>query len=191
MTSRDYERALQALDNIVDPDETVLASAQVLSFNRAVELFQNKQPQRSLDFFKRSRSYNADPQLNAETHYWEGEILFGQGKYNQAAAAYAKFSTTPGSYLSELHNDADYARGYAHYKSEKYTDALSAFRAYLESTPDDDPARMRDAELRAADCFFALKSFNQAAGYYDRVSPQPDRVPPALAWRVAWPSAVR
>ena len=29
--------------------------------------------------------------------------------------------------------------------------------------------RMRDAELRAADCFFALKSFNQAAGYYDRV----------------------
>ena len=149
MTSRDYERALQALDNIVDPDETVLASAQVLSFNRAVELFQNKQPQRSLDFFKRARSYNADPQLNAETHYWEGEILFGQGKYSQAAAAYAKFSTTPGSYLSELHNDADYARGYAHYKSEKYTDALSAFRAYLESTPDDDPARMRDAELRA------------------------------------------
>ena len=52
MTSRDYERALQALDNIVDPDETVLASAQVLSFNRAVELYQNKQPQRSLDFFK-------------------------------------------------------------------------------------------------------------------------------------------
>ena len=110
-----------------------------------------------------------DPQLNAETFYWEGEILFGQGEYDQAAAAYAKFSTTPGSYLSELHNDADYARGYAHYKSEKYTDALSAFRAYLESTPDDDPARMRDAELRAADCFFALKSFNQAAEYYDRV----------------------
>ena len=169
MTSRDYERALQALDNIVDPDETVLASAQVLSFNRAVELFQNKQPQRSLDFFKRARSYNADPQLHAETHYWEGEILFGQGKYSQAAAAYAKFSTTPGSYLSELHNDADYARGYAHYKSEKYTDALSAFRAYLESAPSDDPARMRDAELRAADCFFALKSFDQAADHYDLV----------------------
>ena len=169
MTSRDYERALQALDNIVDPDETVLASAQVLSFNRAVELFQNKQPERSLDFFKRARSYNADPQLHSETFYWEGEILFGQGKHDQAAAAYAKFSTTPGSYLSDLHNDADYARGYAHYKSEKYSDALSAFRAYLESAPEDDPARMRDAELRAADCFFALKSFNQAAEYYDRV----------------------
>ena len=41
----------------------------------------------------------------------------------------------PGSYLSELHNDADYARGYAHFKSEKYTDALSAFRSYLETGP--------------------------------------------------------
>ena len=28
---------------------------------------------------------------------------------------------------------------------------------------------MRDAELRAADCFYALKSFDQAAEYYDRV----------------------
>lgn len=169
MTSRDYERALQALDNIVDPDETVTASAQVLSFNRAVELYQNKQPQRALDFFRRSRSYKVDPQLHAETFYWEGEILFGQGEYDQAAAAYATFSTTPGSYLSELHNDADYARGYAHYKNETYTDALSAFRAYLESKPEDDPARMRDAELRAADCFFALKSFDQAASHYDLV----------------------
>merc|ERR1711965_439619 len=86
-----------------------------------------------------------------------------------AAAAFAKFSTTPGSYLSELHNDADYARGYAHYKSEKYTDALSAFRSYLETGPQDDPSRMRDAELRTADCFYALKSFAQAGEHYDMV----------------------
>ena len=46
---------------------------------------------------------------------------------------------------------------------------LSAFRSYLETHPDDDPSRMRDAELRAADCFYALKSFDQAAEYYDRV----------------------
>ena len=169
MTSRDYERALKALGNITDPDETVRSAAQVLSFNRAVELFQNNQLSQSLTFFKRSRGYNVDPQLHAETFYWEGEILYNKGNYSGAAAAYAQFSTTPGSYLSELHNDADYARGYAHYKSEKYTDALSAFRSYLETHPDDDPSRMRDAELRAADCFYALKSFDQAAKYYDRV----------------------
>jgi TolA-binding protein len=169
MTSRDYERALKALGNIAEPDETVRAAAQVLAFNRAVELYQNNQLTQALTFFKRSREHNVDPQLHAETFYWEGEIMYNKGNYKGAAAAYAKFSTTPGSYLSELHNDADYARGYAHYKSEKYTDALSAFRSYLETNPDDDPSRMRDAELRAADCFYALKSFDQAADYYDRV----------------------
>lgn len=168
MTSRDYERALQALSNIEDPDQTVQSAAQVLAFNRAVELFQNKQLARSLEFFKRSRASNVDPQLHAETFYWEGEILFNQGKYPEAAAAFAKFSTTPGSYLSPLHNDANYARGYAHFKSEKYTDALSAFRSYIEAKPKDQ-SRMRDAELRAADCFYALKGFDQAADYYDRV----------------------
>jgi len=169
MTSRDYERALRALDNITNPDETVRSAAQQLAFNRAVELFQNNQLSQALTFFKRSRANNVDPQLHAETFYWEGEILYNKGDYPGAAAAYAKFSTTPGSYLSELHNDADYARGYAHYKSEKYTDALSAFRSYLETNPNDDPSRMRDAELRTADCFYALKSFDQASEYYDRV----------------------
>ena len=111
------------------------AAAQLLAFNRAVELFQNKQISQALTFFKRSRANNVDPQLHAETFYWEGEILYNKRDYPGAAAAYAKFSTTPGSYLSELHNDADYARGYAHYKSEKYTDALSAFRSYLGPTP--------------------------------------------------------
>ena len=169
MTSRDYERALGVLDNISEPDQTVMAAAQVLAFNRAVELYQNKQLDRALVFFRKSRSNNVDPQMHAETFYWEGEILYNQGKFTPAAAAFAKFSTTPGSYLSELHNDADYARGYAHFKSEKYTDALSAFRSYLETGPQDDPSRMRDAELRTADCFYALKSFEQAGEYYDRV----------------------
>ena len=169
MTSRDYERALAALGNITSPDETVRSAAQLLAFNRAVELFQNNQRTKALTFFKRARENNVDPQLHAETFYWEGEILYNKGNYAGAAAAYAAFSTTPGSYLSPLHNDADYARGYAHYKSEKYTDALSAFRSYLETHPEDDPSRMRDAELRAADCFYALKSFDQAAEYYDRV----------------------
>ena len=169
MTSRDYERALGALDNILEPDQTVMAAAQVLAFNRAVELYQNKQLDRALVFFRKSRSNNVDPQMHAETFYWEGEILYNQEKFTPAAAAFAMFSTTPGSYLSELHNDADYARGYAHFKSEKYTDALSAFRSYLETGPQDDPSRMRDAELRTADCFYALKSFEQAGDYYDRV----------------------
>lgn len=169
MTSRNYERALKALGNITDPDETVRAAAQTLAFNRAVELFQNQQLNKALEFFELSRSYNVDPQLHAESYYWEGEIQYKKGDYSRSAEAFATFSTTPGSYLSPLHNDADYARGYAHYKSEQFPKALSAFRSFLETSPDDDPARMRDAELRAADCFYALKSFPQAAEHYDRV----------------------
>ena len=80
MTSRDYERALGVLDNISEPDQTVMAAAQVLAFNRAVELYQNKQLDRALVFFRKSRSNNVDPQMHAETFYWEGEILYNQGK---------------------------------------------------------------------------------------------------------------
>ena len=94
MTSRDYERALAALGNITSPDETVRSAAQLLAFNRAVELFQNNQRTKALTFFKRARENNVDPQLHAETFYWEGEILYKKGNYTGAAAAYAAFSTT-------------------------------------------------------------------------------------------------
>ena len=132
MTSRDYERALQALDNIVDPDETVRSAAQLLAFNRAVELFQNKQPQRPWTSSSVREKTTSIP--SCMLRRFTGKVKFVTTRVNTtgAAAAFAKFSTTPGSYLSDLHNDADYARGYAHYKSEKYTDALSAFRSYLE-----------------------------------------------------------
>ena len=86
MTSRDYERALGVLDNISEPDQTVMAAAQVLAFNRAVELYQNKQLDRALVFFRKSRSNNVDPQMHAETFYWEGEILYNQEKFTPAAA---------------------------------------------------------------------------------------------------------
>ena len=74
MTSRDYERALKALDNITTPDETVRSAAQLLAFNRAVELFQNNQLSQALTFFNRSRANNVDPQLHAAIapSHWVG-----------------------------------------------------------------------------------------------------------------------
>ena len=168
LTSRDYERALHALDQIQDKDPTVQSSYQLLSYNRGVELYQAGDYSNAINYFTKVRTYPIDPKLAAESHYWEGESYFAMKDYKNATGSYADFSRAPGGYLSEYYPAADYARGYALFKRKMYLDALSAFRSYLDAYPDENKRRYNDAELRTADCFFAKKEFSRAVNYYNR-----------------------
>ena len=167
LTSRDYERALHALDQIQDKDPTVQSSYQLLSYNRGVELYQAGDYTNAINYFKKVRTYPIDPKLAAESYYWEGESFFAMKDYKNATGSYADFSMAPGGYLSDYYPSADYARGYALFKRKMYLDALSAFRSYLDAYPDENEKRYNDAELRTADCFYAKKEFSRAVNYYN------------------------
>ncbi len=168
LTSRDYDRALEALDQIQDKDPTVQSSYQLLSYNRGVELYQAGKYRQAISYFTRVRTYPIDAKLAAESHYWEGESFFALKDYESATKSYSEFSRAPGGYLSEYYPSTDYARGYSLFKRKMYLDALSAFRSYIEAYPNDDARRFNDAELRTADCFYAKKEFNRAVNYYNR-----------------------
>jgi TolA-binding protein len=168
LTSRDYDRALHALDQIKDKDPTVQASYQILSYNRGVELYQAGKYSKAIPYFVMVRKFPIDPLLAAESHYWEGEAYFAQKDYVSATKSYADFSRASGGYLSDYYPAADYARGYALFKRKMYLDALSAFRTYLDAYPEESARRFHDAELRTADCFYAKKEFNRAVDYYNR-----------------------
>tara|TARA_B100000780_G_scaffold278210_1_gene251008 strand:+ start:2401 stop:5562 length:3162 start_codon:yes stop_codon:yes gene_type:complete len=168
LVSRDYDRAMDALDQIRDKDATVQSSYQVLAYNRGVELYQGGKYNAALPYFDKVRNYPIDAQLAAESFYWQGECYFAVRDYTNATAAYSKFSLAPGGYSSGFYPAADYARGYSLFKRKKYSDALSAFRSYLEANPEDAPKRLLDAELRTADCFYAKKEFDRAVTYYDK-----------------------
>jgi TolA-binding protein len=168
LVSRDYVRAIEALDKIQDKDATVQNSYQLLSYNRGVELYQGGKYKEALTYFDKVRTYPIDAQLAAESFYWQGECYFATRDYTNATSCYSKFSSAPGGYSSDFYPAADYARGYALFKRKKYTDALSAFRSYLGAHPEDVPKRILDAELRTADCFYAKKEFDRAVTYYDK-----------------------
>lgn len=168
LTSRDYDRALHALDQIQDKDPTVQESYQNLSYNRGVELYQAGKYSEAIPYFDKVRTYPIDPLMAAESHYWQGEAYFAMKDWTNATKAYAAFGKAPGGYLSDYYPAADYSRGYALFKRKLYVDALTAFRSYLTAHSDDNPKRVHDAELRTADCFYAKKEFTRAVTYYDK-----------------------
>lgn len=166
MTSKDYTRALQALNRIEEKNARVKRAYQLLAYNRGVELFRaNKYPEADR-YFEDVRTYPVDAQLAAESHFWQGELRYFLKRYAEATSHYATFHSSPGAFNSDYYDDAEYARGYALFKRKLYVDALSAFRSYLKIDRGDDAKRTLDATLRTGDCFYSNKSFDQAAEAY-------------------------
>lgn len=169
MTSKDYTRALQALNRIEEKTARVKRAYQLLAYNRGVELFRANKYEEADRFFEDVRTYPVDAQLAAESHFWQGELRYFLKRYAEATSHYSAFHASPGAFQSPFYDDAEYARGYALFKRKLYVDALSAFRSYLKVDSGDDAKRTVDATLRTGDCFYANKSFDQAATAYQQV----------------------
>jgi TolA-binding protein len=169
LTSKDYDRALKALDRIQDKNIEVRKAWQLVSYNRGVELFRADKFEDAEHHFNEVRTYPIDPVLTAESHFWQGELNYLLKRYPTATSHYGAFIEQPGAYNSPFYAQAEYARGYTLFKRKKYVDALSAFRSFLKVDDGKSPRRTLDAQLRAGDCFFANKSFAQAADSYAAV----------------------
>ena len=169
LTSKDYERALAALDRIKDKNIEVRRAWQLVSYNLGVELFRADKFDAAEPHFEQVRTYPIDAVLTAESHFWQGELNYRLKRFPTASAHYGAFIEHPGAYNSSYYAQGEYARGYALFKRKKYVDALSAFRSFLKVDDGEDARRTRDAKLRTGDCFFANKSFGQAAEAYTAV----------------------
>jgi len=169
MSSKDYDRALAALELIEKKTPQVKSAYQLLSYNRGVELFRSGSYKEAQVYFQRVREYPVDPLMTAESHFWQGELSYLLRKYTQATAHYAQFESSPGAYQSAHYDDGIYARGYALFKRKKYVDALSAFRSYLKQAGETTNEKIRDAKLRVGDCYYSSKDFEAAARYYSEV----------------------
>ncbi len=166
MASKDYRRALEALESLPEKNAKVRKAYQEVAFNRAVELYRAGRFTEADPLFTAVRTYPIDPQLAAESHFWQGECAFATKRYDDAGRQYTLFLNTPGAFNSALYDDAEYARGYALFKRKSYAEALGAFRSFAKVDAGDQPKRSLDAVLRTADCFYATKDFVRAASGY-------------------------
>ncbi|MDB4694061.1 tetratricopeptide repeat protein [Flavobacteriales bacterium] len=169
MSSKDYDRALEALSLIEDKSPKIQTAYQLVSYNRGVELFRSGSYADAHAYFERVREYPVDRLMTAESYFWQGELSYLLRKFKQATAYYAQFESSPGAYQSAHYNDGIYARGYALFKRKKYVDALSAFRSYLKQVGESNTEKTRDAKLRVGDCYYASKDFESAARFYSEV----------------------
>ncbi len=181
MKTRNYERALASLDKIKNKDVRIKEAYQIVAYNRGVELFQAEDYNRSEEFFDKVNIYPINPLLTSDAKFWKAEISYRAKEFGEAIKRYNSFLTDQGAINSEYYGLANYGLGYSYFKLANqennletmrglYSQANVGFRKYADGTGKKEQRKLFDAYLRVGDCFYVIKSYDQAIQYYDKVA---------------------
>ncbi|MDK2909310.1 MAG: hypothetical protein PWR20_877 [Bacteroidales bacterium] len=169
LITKNYEDALNALDNIKNKDIKLKTAQQRISFFRGIELFNDRQYDKAIQRLEKAAETDYDKSVRPRAYYWSAEALYRMGNYNQALAGYNKFMLARGATSTAEYATVHYQIGYCYFKMNNYDQASVAFRKFTSQYNGTDKALVNDAWLRTGDCFFATRHYPEAINAYQRV----------------------
>ena len=171
LVTKNYEKALNSLENIRKVTPDINPIYQRVSFFRAIELYNNLKFEQAIIMFNNSLN-NAKIQNNisALAKFWKADSYYRIKRYYDAIRGFKDFLLSPGAIQNEREfNLANYNLGYAYFKLKKYKDALSWFRKYADRQKNNQKTRiLADTYNRIGDCFYVNRKFDFAIDAYDK-----------------------
>jgi TolA-binding protein len=168
--TNNYREALNTLEKIQSPSESVKKMFPRMMYGRAMELIndQNLDEAKALLDKAAKNPYNAS--VAPMVSFWQGEIAYRQNRIDDAIRYYYDYLSHPGTPEGEVTvANARYNLGYCYYKKENYNLALPLFEQVGKNPPVSAQPLVQDAFIRAADCYYMGKNFSRAKSMYNTV----------------------
>jgi tetratricopeptide (TPR) repeat protein len=166
--SQNYEAAYNAIMKFPDPDNNIKAALQKITYFRALEFWKMGNAGEALRLLSTSANYRYNTKYTALVAFWQGEILFSQGKYIDAIPRYEEYLRL--SPTSEPENVvARYNLGYAHFNLGQWDEAQSRFDDFLARYTKAD-SYQADALNREGDIHHAKREYWKAIESYDKAA---------------------
>jgi tetratricopeptide (TPR) repeat protein len=153
-STKNYQKALESLDQLTNKDIKLKSAYQLIAFNRGVELFQKSEYQNAITAFGLVDKYPIVPEVSAKAMYWSADAEFYLKNYSAAVKKYTQFMGMAGSQSSGLRNDALYNKGYAYLALKDYRSTQETFRDYLKQPNLTDLNKKADAYMRLGDEYY-------------------------------------
>ncbi len=164
-----YKEALQLYESLGAKSDNLSKIYPRLLYGASVELINDQQLDKADLLLTKylGAPYNAN-QLPL-TLFWKGEIAYRANRFDSSIGYLNDYLKKPQSNGEVNIENAAYSLAYAYLQTEAYTDALANFKKVNGGVDPGKTAIQQDAFLRAADCYFMNKEFNQALKMYDMV----------------------
>lgn len=167
MSTKNYKEALVSLDKIGHKTPHMKAIYQKISYSRGIELFNDGELGEAIQLMRKSLYNKSDNKYTALACYWMGEAYYRQKDYENARRYYISFRTTPQANLLPEFHQLNYNLGYTYFNQKRYADAGQAFNNFIQHPVNTDAKLISDAYLRAADCHYIQKQYDQAIDQYN------------------------
>ncbi|WP_417592799.1 tetratricopeptide repeat protein [Owenweeksia hongkongensis] len=165
ITTKDYERALQAISRTGMDSPAMREAYQKIAFYRGSELFGALKYTAALNKYNESLEYPINQTITALSKYWKGETYYRLAEYDKALDQFESFRGTAGSFNMSEYNLSLYQTGYCYYKKFDFQKAATNFRTYTKEAKKNDP-RLPDAYLRMADSYLLTGGYLVASEFY-------------------------
>lgn len=167
MASDQLDRALAAYSEAIDRGAASASARIEVRFQKAWTLYQSGRYAEAGPDFRALAEQHPDTKRGQDALFWGADTYYQQEQYIQARTLLQQYLNTAPE--GRRRARAQYALAWTHFKERQFERAARQFRQFLETyePPSNSTVPYRqDAQLRLADCYFALKRYEDAISVY-------------------------
>lgn len=169
-TTKNYEKALQSIDEIKNKTPQIEQIQQRLLFNLAVKFLNDKNYPLAELYFNKTINTSHESVFKTLAYYWSGEIFYQNKDYSNAIQQWKKFQLLTFAPSLKEYEISNYNIAYAYLKRQNENDISEAavHFAKFANSASADYLKKADASIRAGDCFFIQQNYPMAIEYYNK-----------------------
>ncbi len=168
LTSKNYNGALASIEKVNNPDERLKSVYQQIAYAQGVSYFNRQAYTDAIGYFQKSLIYPVDNKLESEALFWQGDALYRQKKFSDAANIYYRFRISKGAKQTNLYAVALYNSAYCAFNMKQYSTAVNLFQKFLKQNSGKSNL-INDTYLRLADSYLITKDYNNAIQWYNKI----------------------
>lgn len=167
MSTKNYEAALKIMDRLKSKDPNFQQSYQKIYYYSAIQSFNDKRYEKSIELFKKTIENSTDKTVAAESNYWIGEAFYRLQNYWGADKYYKDFLSSSAARNTDYFELAKYNLAYIQFNKKEYDQAINYFKDFLVSQRNFDIRFINDANLRIGDSYYITKRFRESIASYE------------------------
>ena len=176
--TNNYKDALALLEKVQSPSDFTRKLYPRVLYGRAMELINDQDLSKAETMLDKILKDQNNAVVLAPTNFWKGELSYRRENIDQAITYYNAYLSGPPYSSGEVTPvAAKYNLGYCYLRKENYRQALNFFEQVNKPVSLNASELVKDAYLRAADCYFMNKEYAKAKTMY------------ATAINYSWPSS--
>lgn len=168
--SNNYQKALDAFENISNPSNELLKVYPNILYGKACLLVNDGQIEKAYTLFNQIMHLPYNNKVLSNTLFWLGELAYKKGETQLSITYFEKYLLDPIENGTINKNHATYSLAYGYLKNNNYQKALDHFSTVLSNYNENSSEPfLKDAFVRMGDCQMMLKQYKKALNTYQRI----------------------